>query len=137
VETITVETTVNAPVEKAWAYFTNPEHITQWNFADDSWHCPRATNDLRAGGKFSSRMEAKDSSEGFDFEGTYDEVVPQQRIAYHMSDGRTVTTTFAQEGSGTKIITVFDPESENPLEMQRSGWQAILENYKKHVEQTT
>ncbi len=131
---ITVETKVNADTKKVWEYWTQPEHITKWNFASEDWHCPKATNDLRVGGKLSSRMEAKDGSFGFDFNVIYDEVVPQKKISYTMEDGRKATTTFDAMGGRTKVTTTFDPESENPLEMQRSGWQAILDNFKKHTE---
>jgi len=131
---ITVETKVKAPVEKVWHAFTEPAHITKWNTPSPDWHTPRAENDLRVGGKFNSRMEAKDGSSGFDFTGTYDEVVPNEKISYTMDDGRKVATTFAQEGESTKITTVFDPETQNPEEVQRGGWQAILDNFKKHVE---
>jgi uncharacterized protein YndB with AHSA1/START domain len=131
---IIVETSVRVPIEKAWRYFTGPEHITKWNAASDDWHSPRATNDLRVGGQFTCRMEARDGSMGFDFAGTYDDVVPNQRIAYHMSDGRKVVVAFAQEGDATRVTETFDPESQHPLEMQRGGWQAILDNFKKYAE---
>jgi uncharacterized protein YndB with AHSA1/START domain len=131
---ITVETTVRAPVDKAWRYFTEPAHITKWNAASDDWHSPRATNDLRVGGQFNCRMEAKDGSVGFDFAGTYDEVVPNKRIAYRMTDGRKVVVTFAQDGDTTRVTETFDPESQNPVDMQRGGWQSILDNYKKDAE---
>ncbi|MEH6763251.1 MAG: SRPBCC family protein [Aequorivita antarctica] len=131
---ITVESTVNAEPKKVWEYWNQPEHITNWNFASPDWHCPKATNDLRVGGKLSSRMEAKDGSFGFDFNVIYDEVVPQKKISYTMEDGRKATTTFEDLGGKTKVITTFDSESENPLEMQRSGWQAILDNFKKYTE---
>ena len=130
----TVETIVRAPVDKAWRCFTEPAHIMKWNAASDDWHTPRATNDLRAGGKFTSRMEAKDGSMGFDFEGIYDEVVPNRKIAYHMSDGRKVIVTFTPEGDSTRVTETFDPEGTHTLEMQRGGWQAILDNYKKYAE---
>lgn len=133
-EQITVESIINAPGEKVWRYFTEPEHITQWNAPSDDWHSPRAENDLRVGGKFNYRMEAKDGSAGFDFTGTYDEVVPQEKIAYTMDDGRKAIVTFSQENGATKVAVVFDPENENPMEMQRAGWQAILDNFKRHVE---
>lgn len=132
-ERITVEAVVNAPVEKTWEAYTNPEHITQWNHASDDWHCPSATNDVRTGGAFSIRMEAKDGSAGFDFAGTYDEVVPQQKISYTFG-GRKAEINFQPEGEATRVSVSFDPEEENPLEMQRAGWQAILENFKKHTE---
>ena len=133
---ITVQAVVNAPVEKAWKVYTEPKHITQWNHASDDWHSPRAENDLRVGGRFTSRMEAKDGSIGFDFGGTYDEVVTKQRIAYTMDgdDKRKVLVTFTPEGEGTVVSVQFDPENENPLDMQLEGWQAILDNFKKYAE---
>lgn len=133
---ITVETTVNAPIEKVWKVWNAPEHITKWATATDEWHTPRAENDLRVGGKFLSRMEAKDGSAGFDFVGTYDEVKQHQIIAYTMSDGRKVKVTFASTGTLVKIVETFEAETENSLELQREGWQAILNNFKKHVEAT-
>lgn len=132
--TITVETTILADINKVWDYWTKPEHITKWNFADDSWHCPRAENDLRAGGKYGARMEAKDGSFGFDFEAVYDEVIDNEKIAYTMADGRRATTTFEDLGDKTKINIVFDAEDENSIEMQKSGWQAILDSFKQYVE---
>ena len=132
-ESVTVTALVRASREKAWTYFTSPEHITKWNFASDDWHCPHATNDLRVEGSFSSRMEAKDGGAGFDFEGTYDEVVPNERLTYAFG-GRHATVTFATDGQQTKVTTVFEPETENPVDMQRYGWQAILDNFKKHIE---
>jgi uncharacterized protein YndB with AHSA1/START domain len=131
---ITVETTVNAPVEKVWNYWGGPEHITKWCTATPEWHTPTAANDLRTGGKFSSRMEAKDGSMGFDFGGIYDEVKDHERIAYTMGDGRTVEVNFSKEGNATKIVETFEAESMNPVEMQRGGWQAILDNFKKYTE---
>ncbi len=133
-QTVTIEATVNAPVDKVWNYWTEPNHITQWNAASPDWHSPRAENDLKVGGRFNIRMEAKDGSFGFDFEGVYDIVIPNKQIAYTMSDGRKVDTTFTANGNTTKIVTVFDAESENPVEMQREGWQAILNNFKKYTE---
>lgn len=131
---ITVETTVNAPVEKVWDYWTSPEHIVQWNSASDDWHTPKAENDPRTGGKFSSRMEARDGSFGFDFEGVYDEVQPLALIAYSIADGRQVRIIFEKQGDQTKVIESFDAEDQNPIEMQKDGWQAILDNFKKHTE---
>lgn len=131
---ISIETTVSAPVAKVWEYYNKPEHITKWNFAIDTWHCPSAENDLRVGGKLSYRMEAKDGSVGFDFWATYDEIVPHKRIAYTLGDGRKVETTFVEQDSKTKVVTVFEAESENPAEMQKNGWQAILDNFKKYTE---
>ncbi|SES42905.1 SRPBCC family protein [Psychrobacillus sp. OK032] len=132
---VTIETTVNAPVEKVWEYWTEPNHLTKWNSASDDWHTPFAENDLRAGGKFLSRMEAKDGSFGFDFGGVYDEVKLHEFISYTLGDGRKVETTFINQENDTKIIQVFDPETENPIEMQQQGWQAILNNFKKYSEQ--
>ncbi len=132
---ITVSTIVDAPIEIAWASYTQPEHITQWNFADPSWHCPHATNDLRIGGAFSSHMAAKDGSMAFDFGGVYTDVVNHQRIAYTMADDRTAEVTFKALGSNqTEITTIFEMESQNLEEMQKGGWQAILNEYKHHTE---
>lgn len=131
---INIEATVRAPIEKVWSLWTEPEHITQWNFASSDWQCPRATNDLKVGGTFSSRMEAKDGSFGFDFEGVYDEVIPCKKIVYTMGDGRKVTSTFTSQGGATQVMTVFDAEADNSLEMQKSGWQAILNNFKSYAE---
>lgn len=131
---ITITDTVQAPLDKVWDRWNAPEHITRWNFAADDWHCPKAANDLRTGGKFSSRMEARDGSFGFDFEGIYDEVVPFKMIAYTMSDGRKVKTAFEAQGNETKITTIFDAENENPVDVQQAGWQAILDNFKKYTE---
>ncbi len=125
---------MNESIEKVWDAYTMPEHIMKWAFADESWHAPRAENDLRVGGKFLTRMEAKDGSAGFDFTGTYDEVVPRQRIAYTMDDGRKATVLFEEMGNSTYVKVIFDPESENSVEMQKGGWQAILNNFKKYVE---
>lgn len=131
---ITVETTVQAPVEKAWRYWTEPEHITKWNNASDDWHTPVAENDLRAGGKFHSRMEAKDGSFGFDFGGVYDEVRLYEFISYTLGDGRRVEITFINQGNETKIIEAFDPETQNSIELQKGGWQAIIDNFNKYIE---
>lgn len=131
---ITVETTVKAPVEKVWKSWTEPQHITKWNFASDDWHAPHAENDLRIGGKFLSRMEAKDCSFGFDFEGIYDSVIVNKHIAYTLADDRKVDIYFTSKGSETKVVETFDAETENTIELQKGGWQAILNNFKKHVE---
>lgn len=132
---ITIEAIINAPVAKVWGNWTEPVHITQWNNASDDWHTPHAENDLRVGGKFLSRMEAKDGSFGFDFEGIYSEVIPFEKIKYGLEDGRQVETFFAGNDSATTITTTFDAENENPVEMQKGGWQAILNNFKKYTEQ--
>ncbi len=133
-QTITVETTVKAPEAKIWQYWTEPRHITQWNNASDDWHTPRAENDLKVGGRFNFRMEAKDGSMGFDFEGTYDKVEPNVQIAYTIADGRKVNITFAPEGERTKIVETFEAETTHTVDMQRKGWQAILNNFKKYTE---
>ncbi|MES1217227.1 MAG: SRPBCC family protein [Bacteroidota bacterium] len=132
--TITVESTVNAPVEKVWQFWTRPEHITQWNNASDDWHTPFAENDLRIGGKFSSRMEAKDGSFGFDFGVVYDDVKTNELIAYTLGDSRKVKVVFTNLGNSTKVVETFEAESTNSIEMQRGGWQAILDNFKKYTE---
>jgi uncharacterized protein YndB with AHSA1/START domain len=131
---ITIEAAVKAPIEKAWKLWTAPEHITKWNSASDDWHTPRAENDLRAGGKFLSRMEAKDGSFGFDFWGVYDEVIANERIAYTMGDGRKAEIAFSEENNETQMTVIFEAENENPIEMQQGGWQAILNSFKKYTE---
>jgi uncharacterized protein YndB with AHSA1/START domain len=131
---ITIEAIINASVDTVWDGWTKPEHITKWNFASDDWHCPRASNDLRAGGKFDTRMEAKDGSFGFDFEGVYDEVIHHRRIAYTIADGRKVVTTFENQNGKTKVITIFEAETENAIELQQEGWQAILNNFARYAE---
>jgi len=131
---ITITALVNADINKTWDYYTNPEHITQWNFADPSWHCPSATNDMRAGGKYLARMEAKDGSFGFDFEAVYDSITTGENFNYMLGDERQVTVVFEKEGDQTKITVTFDAESQNPAEMQKNGWQAILDNFKKYTE---
>lgn len=130
---VTIEATIQASLEKVWSVWTSPEHIVKWNAASDDWHTTKAENDLRVGGRFLSRMEAKDGSFGFDFTGTYDEVVQYELIAYTMEDGRKVRVYFSQSGKSTKIVSVFDAEQENPVDMQRNGWQAILDNFAKYV----
>lgn len=131
---ITVTTTVQAPIETVWKAWTAPEHITRWNAASADWHCPRALNDLRAGGRFNARMEARDGSMGFDFEGEYTEIIPQQKIAYIMDDQRKVVVTFAPTGTATQLTETFDAETENSLEMQQAGWQSILDHFRVYVE---
>ena len=132
--TITVETLITAPIEKIWNYWTEPTHIKYWNFASDDWCAPRATNNLIAGGKFSFRMEAKDGSFGFDLEGVYDLVDIHKRIEYTLADGRKVKIEFTTQKGRCKVIESFEAESENSKELQRSGWQAILNNFKKYTE---
>ncbi|MBP9097435.1 MAG: SRPBCC family protein [Ferruginibacter sp.] len=131
---ITVSVDVESPVSKVWKYWTSPEHIMQWNNASDDWHTPRAENDLRAGGKFLYRMEAKDGSMGFDFSGEYDEIVEFKLIRYTLADSRKVTIEFSGTGNVTQIVETFEAETENSAELQQYGWQCILDNFKKHAE---
>jgi uncharacterized protein YndB with AHSA1/START domain len=132
--TITVENTIDAPINKVWEYWTTPAHITHWNYAIDTWHCPWAKNDLRPGGSFSARMEAKDGTMGFDFGGIYDVVRPFEYIEYTIGDGRKVNVRFSAEENGTHVVESFEAENMNPIEMQRGGWQTILDNFKKYIE---
>jgi uncharacterized protein YndB with AHSA1/START domain len=134
---ITVETTVNADLDTVWEAFNNPADIKQWNAAQDDWHTTESAVDLREGGRFKSRMEAKDGSVGFDFEGTYTRVVPRQAIEYRMSDGREVQVSFVERDGEVLVKETFDAETENAPEMQRQGWQAILESFGRHVEAKT
>jgi uncharacterized protein YndB with AHSA1/START domain len=131
---ITVQATINAPVAQVWNCWTEPQHIMQWNSASDDWHTPHATNDLRKGGKFTSRMEARDGSMGFDFGGTYDDVQEHSYIAYTMDDGRKVEITFSADGDQTFVKESFVAESTNPVELQQGGWQSILDNFKRYTE---
>ncbi len=131
---ITIQATIDVPIAKVWEYWTKPEHITRWTFASDDWEAPSADNDLRIGGKFSTRMQAKDGSFGFDFSGTYTDVKEYALIEYTLDDYRQVKNEFSQRPDGIRVTTLFDPESENPEEMQRAGWQAILNNFKVYVE---
>ncbi len=131
---ITVETVVKATLESVWDAWNNPDDIKQWNNASDDWHTTRSTVDLRQGGKFSARMEAKDGSAGFDFEGTYTRVEPRRVIEYRMEDGREVRVQFSETGDGVLVRETFDAETENDPELQREGWQAILDNFARHVE---
>lgn len=132
--TITVAATINAGVEKVWQFWTNPEHITKWAFASDDWHAPYADNDARTGGKFKTTMAAKDGSFSFDFEGVYDTVEEHALIEYTMADGRWVKVRFSGDDKATTVTEEFVPENQNSPEMQKGGWQAILDNFKKHVE---
>lgn len=132
--TITIETPVLAPLEKVWRLWTEPAHITKWNNASEDWHTPYAANDVQAGGKFVSRMEAKDGSFGFDFSGVYNVVRINEYLAYTLDDDRKVSVSFSAQGTGTKIVETFEAEDMNPVEMQRGGWQAILDNFKQYAE---
>lgn len=131
---ITVEALINAPIETVWNHWTEPKHITQWCQASDDWHAPYAENDLQVNGKFKTTMAAKDGSVSFDFEGVYTNIQPHKIIEYTLLDGRKVSILFSSAGNQTKVVETFDPENENPREMQRGGWQAILDNFKKYTE---
>ncbi len=131
---ITVQTNVNADIQKVWDYYTSPEHITQWNYANDSWHCPKVQNDVKVGGRFTARMEAKDASEGFYFGGKYIEVIYRQKMSYVMDDNRHVLVEFINNGNNIDIIVMFDSDNENSSEIQKKGWQSILNNFKKYTE---
>ena len=132
---ITIKTIVNAPVTKAWECYHLPKHVTQWNAAHESWHCPRAENDLSVGGRFNYRMEARDGSFGFDLGGVYTAIKPGVYFDYTLDDERKVRVSFAEKGAEvTEVTVVFEPESENPVEMQEQGWQAILDNFKSYTE---
>jgi len=131
---ITVKSSINAPVKKVWEYWTKPEHITQWNNASDDWHTPWAKNDLRVGGRFTARMEARDGSMGFEFGGTYDAIQSNEFISYTIDDGRKVEVTFTSQGDMTTVTENFEAEETNSIEMQQGGWQAIMDNFKKYTE---
>ncbi len=130
---ITVEATINAAVNKVWDYYTNPIHIVNWNFAHPSWHCPKAENDMKIGGTYKARMEARDGSFGFDFEAVYTEIIEGKEFSYGFGD-RVATVKFNDLGSQTEVIVTFDPENENPVERQQEGWQSILNNLKAYTE---
>lgn len=131
---ILIQAIVLAEIEKVWDYYTRPEHITKWNFASDDWQCPHASNDMQVGGKYLARMEAKDGSFGFDFEAVYDQIIIGERFSYIMPDGREVQVTFKDADGKTEVSISFDAETENSIELQRQGWQAILDNFKKYTE---
>lgn len=132
--TITIEAVIHAPIEKVWQYWTAPEHVTQWCHASDDWEAPYAESELKVGGAFMTRMSAKDGSEGFDFTGTYTAVTSNELIEYEITGGRRVTIQFISIAEGVKVIETFEMEDENSEELQRAGWQAILDNFKKHAE---
>jgi uncharacterized protein YndB with AHSA1/START domain len=133
-QVLTVEALVAAPIEKVWKYWNEPSHITKWNAASEDWHSPHSENDLRVGGKFSARMEAKDGSMGFDFWGVYDEIEENKYIAYTLGDGRKVSIKFSSEGENTRVTEDFEAEETNPVEMQQYGWQAIMNSFKSYTE---
>lgn len=132
-EKITIKATVLADKQKVWDYYTKPEHITKWNFADPSWHCPTATNDMKVGGRYVARMEAKDGSFGFDFDAVYKEINEGKNFTYEFG-GRFATVELKEIEGHTEITVTFDPETENSIDLQRQGWQAILDNFKKYTE---
>jgi uncharacterized protein YndB with AHSA1/START domain len=131
---ISVEAKINAPINKVWKYWITPEAIVKWNNASDDWHTPRAKNDLRAGGNFNYRMEAKDGSTGFDFSGVYEKIIATKQIDYTIDDGRKVNVSFSAVDNQTKVVESFEAEHTHSIEMQRDGWQSILDNFKKYVE---
>lgn len=131
---IKISTTVNANIEKVWNYYNNSNHIVNWNFANNDWHCPYANNNLKVNGKLCTRMEAKDKSFGFDFEATYNEIITHHKIVYTMPDNRVVVILFSKNNHSTDITIEFDAETINALELQKNGWQAILNNFKTYVE---
>lgn len=133
---ITISAHVPVAPAAAWAAFNAPEAIAHWNQASPDWHCPWAKVDLRVGGRHVARMEAKDGSFGFDYEGTYEEVDAPHAVTLRLDDGRRARTTFVAEGSGTRVTTVFDPEASNAIDIQRSGWQSILDSYAAYVART-
>lgn len=134
-EKITVESVISAPIDKVWTFWSEPDHIKKWTFASSDWHAPYAENDLKTDGKFKTTMAAKDGSFSFDFEGVYTKVENHKKIEYALADGRTVQIVFEADGYTTKITETFDPENQNPIEMQRGGWQSILDNFKKYTEE--
>jgi uncharacterized protein YndB with AHSA1/START domain len=134
---ITVTNSINAPIEKVWVCFNIPEHVVNWNFASDDWFCPKSTNDLRVGGSFNHTMAARDGSFSFDFEGVYNDIKTNESLAYGLADGRQILVTFEKSGESVVVTEVFDAETENPVEMQQAGWQAILDNFKGYVESIT
>ena len=133
-KTITVKTTIDRSIGEVWDYWTTPEHITKWNFATPEWHCPKAEHDLKVGGKLNYHMAAKNGSMAFDYTATFTRLEPNELMEYKLDDGRKVTISFSDIGDKTEVIETFEVEDENSIEMQRQGWQAILDNFKKYVE---
>ena len=133
-KTITIDTIIKSPVKNVWNAYTEPKHIVNWNLASNDWHCPKVENNLKVGGTYLARMEAKDGSFGFDFKAVYDEINPQQKLTYTLEDGRKVTTLFEPMDNTVKVTTTFEAENQNPLDMQKAGWQAILNNFKSYTE---
>lgn len=131
---VTIKTTVNAPIEEVWEKYNNPADIQKWNHASDDWYCPHAESEFIVGGKFFYKMAAKDNSFSFDFSGHFTEIIPEQKLAYRIEDGRNVEVLFSSIGETTTVVCSFEPESENPPEFQQEGWQAILDNFKGYLE---
>lgn len=132
---VTIQTEINKPINQVWDFFNNPKHIVNWNFAHESWECPSASNDLKVGGKLDVRMQARDGSFGFDLIGIYDDVIENKLIKYHFEDDRNIEVIFEKlSDDKTKVTENFDPENQNPVEFQKDGWQAILDNFKKYSE---
>ena len=131
---ITIEAIISKPIGEVWEKWSLPEHIVNWNHASDDWHTPSAENDFRAGGRFNYRMAARDGSSGFDFWGTYDEIIPGKKVVYTLGDGRKVVNVFTEVDGGVKVVITFDAETTYPLEMQKAGWGSILDNFKKYTE---
>lgn len=136
-KTITIQTTIAATIEKTWHFFSHPEHIQRWNAASEDWHCPKATNDLQIGGKFTYTMASKNGEFSFDFSGIYTKIVFQKTIEYAIEDGRKVAVFMEEIDGYTTVTEIFEPENLHPLEMQQQGWQSILDNFKKHTETTS
>jgi uncharacterized protein YndB with AHSA1/START domain len=132
---ITIQAVVAADRQKVWNCYTQPEHITKWNFATDTWHCPAASNDMRVGGKYLARMEAKDGSFAFDFEAVYNEIVDGEKFTYTMPDNREIQVSFEKMDDKTRVTVTFDPENVNPVDLQRDGWQSILDNFRRYAEE--
>ncbi len=133
-ELITVESTIEAPIDMVWDFWTKPEHVMHWNFASNDWHCPNANSDFNVGGEFHYIMAAKDGSVEFDFCGTFTKIIDKTFIEIFLEDGRELNIQFESEGNTTKIIETFEPEEVNSIELQKQGWQAILNNFKLYVE---
>ncbi|MCC5916409.1 MAG: SRPBCC family protein [Cryomorphaceae bacterium] len=133
---IAVSARIHATSNIVWDCYTLPKHITKWNSPSDDWICPRASNDLRVGGKYFARMEAKDGSMGFDLEGIYDEIIHEEKLLFTLTDGRKIEVEFTKYEDGTNVVITFDAETQNPIEMQRNGWNTILNNFKVYTEST-
>ncbi len=133
-EKITVRSTIKQSIDKVWNAYYQPQHVIHWNFASDTWHCPKASNEFVVGGKFNYRMEAKDGSFGFDFIGIYDEIIEHKTMVYHLEDDRKVVVLFQKDNNETHVEVTFDSEDMNPIELQRMGWQSILDQFKSYVE---